>query len=172
MRVKLNTGAFGMDLSAAGTNRFLFAVDGEQNSANFTINVNGSAANGGLVSGASFAASIQNSLRTGDSGSADIMIMSTNVADGVTAIVTADLSAVTVTYDADTAELVFRDPAGRSLGFGYDASANGLANTGVGPLLEEYVTGPQNKNYDVEQVQLQPRRCDCIHRGQGCIRSR
>ena len=41
MRVKLNTGAFGMDLSAAGTNRFLFAVDGEQNSANFTINVNG-----------------------------------------------------------------------------------------------------------------------------------
>ena len=89
--LKLNTGAFGMDLSAAGTNRFLFAVDGEQNSANFTINVNGSAANGGLVSGASFAASIQNSLRTGDSGSADIMIMSTNVADGVTAIVTADL---------------------------------------------------------------------------------
>ena len=45
--------------------------------------------------------------------------------------------------------MVFRDPAGRSLGFGYDASANGLANTGVGPLLEEYVTGPQNKNYDV-----------------------
>ena len=75
--------------------------------------------------------------------------MSTNVLDGVTAIVTADLSAITVTYDADTAELVFRDPAGRSLGFGYDASANGLANTGVGPLLEEYVTGPQNKNYEV-----------------------
>ena len=33
MRVKLNTGAFGMDFSATGTNRFLFAVDGEQNSA-------------------------------------------------------------------------------------------------------------------------------------------
>ena len=45
MRVKLNTGAFGMDLSATGTNRFLFAVDGEQNSANFTVNVNGSAGN-------------------------------------------------------------------------------------------------------------------------------
>ena len=52
-----------MDLSAAGTNRFLFAVDGEQNSANFTINVNGSAGNGGLVSGASFAASIQNCIK-------------------------------------------------------------------------------------------------------------
>ena len=47
--------------------------------------------------------------RTGNGNStADIMIMSTNVLDGVTAIVTADLTAVTVTYDADTAELVFR----------------------------------------------------------------
>ena len=43
--------------------------------------------------------------------------MSTNVADGSTAIVTADLSAITVTYDADTAELIFRDPAGRSSRF-------------------------------------------------------
>ena len=56
MRVKLNTGAFGMDFSAVGTNRFLFAVDGEQNSANFTLSVNGSATTGGLVSGDTFAA--------------------------------------------------------------------------------------------------------------------
>ena len=55
MRVALNTGAFGMDLSATGTNRFLFAVDGEQNSADFTLNVNGSAGDGGLISGATFA---------------------------------------------------------------------------------------------------------------------
>ena len=53
-----------MDLSAAGTNRFLFAVDGEQNSADFTISVNGSAG-WRLVSGI-LAASIQNALRTGD----------------------------------------------------------------------------------------------------------
>ena len=59
MRVKLNTGAFGMDLSATGTNRFLFAVDGEQNSADFTLNVNGSAGDGGLVSGATFASVVQ-----------------------------------------------------------------------------------------------------------------
>ena len=149
MRVALNTGAFGMDLSATGTNRFLFAVDGEQNSADFTLSVNGSAGDGGLVSGATFASVVQAAITSGTGGSADISIISTNVADGSTAIVTADLSAITVTYDADTAELVFRDPAGRSLGFGYDASANGLANTGVGPLLEEFVTGPQNKNYDV-----------------------
>ena len=148
MRIKLNTGAFGMDFSAEGTDRFLFAVDGEQNSANFTLNVNGSAAAGGLISGDTFASVIQTSITAND-GSPDISIISTNAADGGTAIVTADLSAITVTYDADTAELVFRDPAGRSLGFGYDASANGLANTGIGPLLEEFVTGPQNKNYDV-----------------------
>ena len=52
MRVKMNTAAFGMDFSATGTDRFLFAVDGEQTSANFTIGVNGSAAAGDLVSGA------------------------------------------------------------------------------------------------------------------------
>ena len=138
-----------MDLSATGTDRFSFAVDGEQNSANFTLNVNGSAAGGGLISGDTFASVVQAAITTGTGGSVDISIISTNVSDGSTAIVTADLSAITVTYDADTAELVFRDPAGRSLGFGYDASANGLANTGVGPLLEEFVTGPQNKNYDV-----------------------
>ncbi|MDA9719134.1 flagellin [Betaproteobacteria bacterium] len=144
MRVQLNTGAFGLGLSATGTNRFLFAVDGEQNSADFTLNVSA-----GLTDGAAFASVVEAAIADRVGGSADIMIMSTNVADGVTAIVTADTSNVTVTYDADTAELVFRDPAGRALGFGYDASANGLANTGVGPLLEEYVTGPQNKNYDV-----------------------
>ena len=149
MRVKMNTAAFGMDFSATGTDRFLFAVDGEQSSADFTIGVNGSAAAGDLFSGAAFASAIQNALVNRDGASADISIISTNVADGSTAIVTADTSSITVTYDADTAELVFRDTAGRSLGFGYDASANGLANTGVGPLLEEYVTGPQNKNYDV-----------------------
>ena len=89
-----------------------------------------------------------------DGASADISIISTNVADGSTAIVTADTSSITVTYDADTAELVFRDTAGRSLGFGYDASANGLANTGVGPLLEEYVTGRRTKIMMFAQVLL------------------
>ncbi|MDA9690088.1 flagellin [Betaproteobacteria bacterium] len=145
MRVKLNTGAFGSDFSATGTDRFLFAVDGVQNSANFTVSVNGSAATGGLVSGATFAASIQASLQA--QGSVDIMVRDANTGS---AVVTADLTNITVTYDADTAELIFRDPAGRSLGFGYDSSANQLSQLGIGPLLEEYVTGPQNKNYDVQ----------------------
>ena len=46
-----------------------------------------------------------------------------NPNDGGSAIVTADLTNITVTYDADTAELVFRDSAGRAMGFGYAGSA-------------------------------------------------
>ena len=147
MRVKLNTGAFGLDFSATGTDRFLFAVDGVQNSANFTLNVNGSAAAGGLISGDTFASVVQAAIVSGTGGSADIMVRDANTGS---AVVTADITNVTVTYDADTAELVFRDPSGRSLGFGYDASANQLSQLGIGPLLEEYVTGPQNKNFAVQ----------------------
>ena len=142
MRVKLNTGSFGIDFSAEGTDRFLLAVDGVQNSANFTLNVNT-----GLADGDAFASVVQAAIVSGTGGSADIMVRDANTGS---AVVTAGLTNVTVSYDADTAELVFRDPSGRSLGFGYDASANQLSQLGVGPLLEEYVTGPQNKNFAVQ----------------------
>ena len=140
--MKLNTGSFGIDFSAEGTDRFLLAVDGVQNSANFTLNVNT-----GLADGDAFASVVQAAIVSGTGGSADIMVRDANTGS---AVVTAGLTNVTVTYDADTAELVFRDPSGRSLGFGYDASANQLSQLGVGPLLEEYVTGPQNKNFAVQ----------------------
>ena len=54
-----------------------------------------------------------------------LTIMVNNPNDG-SAIVTADLSNITVTFDADTAELVFRDNAGSAMGFAYAGSANGL----------------------------------------------
>ena len=149
-RVKLNTGAFGQDLSAVDTNLFKFSVNGVQSSAALTISVQGSAGltSAGLVSGAIFAASVQEAIRA-----ADISVIDPNAvgAHGGSVVVAADLSTITVTYDADTAELVFRDDAGRSLGFGYDAVSNGLTNLGIGPLLEEYVTGPANKNYEVNR---------------------
>ena len=50
----------------------------------------------------------------GNGGSADITIRNPNTGS---AIATADLSNITVHYDADTAELVFRDSAGRAMGF-------------------------------------------------------
>ena len=51
---------------------------------------------------------------------------------------------LTVQFDADTAELVFRDSAGRAMGFGYDG-LNGLHGLGIGPLLDDNTTGQSNK---------------------------
>ncbi|OUV02905.1 MAG: hypothetical protein CBC42_05210 [Betaproteobacteria bacterium TMED82] len=139
-RLKVNTGAFGLDYSAANTDRFTFTVDGVSNSANITINVNGSATNGGLTSGPQFASVIQTALRA-----SDISVRDPNNGSAITA---ADLSDIRVTYDADSAELVLRDPAGRALGFGFDSSANSLCNTNL-ILLDSFVTGPPNKMYSV-----------------------
>ncbi len=140
-RLTVNTSAFGQDFSATGTDRFLFTLDGVSNSANLTINVNGSATNGGLTDGVQFASAIQAGLRT-----SDISVRDPN--DG-SAILAADLSDITVRYDADTAELVIRDPAGRAIGFGIDASANALCKTGL-IFLHDFVTGPPNKMYTVD----------------------
>ena len=68
------------------------------------------------MSGDTFASVVQAALTTGTGGSADIMVRNANTGS---AIVTADLTNITVTYDADTAELVFRDSAGRAMGFGW-----------------------------------------------------
>ena len=140
-RLQINTSAFGQDFSASGTDRFTFTLDGVSNSANLTVNVNGSATDGGLVSGAQFASAIQTALR-----SADISVRNPNSGSAITA---ADLSDITVRYDADTAELVIRDVAGRAIGFGLDASANTLCKTGI-IFLDDFVTGPPNKMYTVD----------------------
>ena len=141
-RVGINTGAFGLNLSATGTNRFTFTIDGVENSANLTVSVDGASA-GVMSTGAQFAASVQAAIRD-----ATVDITTNRPTDG-TAIASAVTTAITVTYDADTAELVFRDPAGRSLGFGYDVSANLLLGQGVGPLNDQRITGAANKMYDV-----------------------
>lgn len=140
-RLQLNTSAFGQDFSATGTDRFSFTVDGVSNSAELTINVNGSATNGGLTDGLQFASATQVALRD-----ADISLRDPN---NGSAIMAADLSDITVRYDVDTAELVIRDPAGRSIGFGIDASANTLCKTGL-IFLNDFVTGPPNKMYTVD----------------------
>ena len=140
-RLTVNTSAFGQDFSATGTDRFLFTLDGVSNSANLTVNVNGSATNGGLTDGFQFASAIQAALRA-----SDISVRDPNTGS---AILAADLSDITVRYDADTAELVIRDPAGRAIGFGLDSSANTLCKTGI-IFLHDFVTGPPNKMYTVD----------------------
>ena len=139
-RIQLNTSTFGQDLSADNTNVFQFTLDGVNNSAALTVSVNGSATGGGLVSGTEFAASVQAAVRATDNSIRDPNTGS--------AIAAADLSNITVQYDADTAELVFRDSAGRSMGFSYGGSST--LTTSTGPLLEE-VTGASNKGITVQR---------------------
>ena len=138
-RLQLNTSTFGQDLSADNTNLFAFTLDGVNGSADLTIDVNGSAA-GGLATGADFASAIQTAVRASDN--------TINNPNTGSAIATADLSNITVTFDADTAELVFRDNAGRSMGFAYAGSST--LTTSNGPLLEE-VTGASNKGLTVKR---------------------
>ena len=71
-----------------------------------------------------------------------------NPNDG-SAIVTADLTSITVKFDADTAELVFRDSAGRAMGFGYAGSTR--LTTLNGPISQE-VTGQSNKGLTVQRL--------------------
>ena len=141
-RIKLNTGAFGKDFSAAGTNRFTLAVDGVLQSGNLTISVDGSAAGSDLSSGDNFAAAIETALRA-----AKVDILANGTATGTTQT----LTNLEVTYDKDTAELVIRDSAGRSIGFGYDSSANTLETTGA-ILVQDFVTGASNKGLQVNRT--------------------
>jgi flagellin len=145
-RVQMNTSAFGQDLSAHDTHLFSFSVDGVANSAALSISVQGSAGltSAGLVSGAIFAASVQTAIRA-----ADVSIRNPN--DG-SVIAAADLSNISVTYDADSAELVFRDSNGRALGFGYHAASNNLTGLGIGPLQDDSVTGNANKSITVDRT--------------------
>ena len=138
-RLQLNTSTFGQDLSATDTSLFAFTLDGVNGSADLTIDVNGSAA-GGLATGADFASAIQTAVRASDN--------TINNPNTGSAIATADLSNITVTFDADTAELVFRDNAGRAMGFAYAGSST--LTTSNGPLLEE-VTGASNKGLTVKR---------------------
>ncbi len=140
-RIKLNTGAFGKDFSATGTNRFTLAVDGVLQSSTLTISVDGSAGTS-LASGDDFAAAVETALR-----SASVNILANGTATGTTQT----LTNLEVTYDKDTAELVIRDSAGRSIGFGYDSSANTLETTGA-ILVQDFVTGASNKGLQVNRT--------------------
>ena len=126
-------------MSADNTNLFSFTLDGVNASADLTIDVNGSST-GGLKTGADFASAIQTAVRASDN--------TINNPNTGSAIATADLSNITVTFDADTAELVFRDNAGRAMGFSYAGSST--LTTSNGPLLEE-VTGASNKGITVKR---------------------
>jgi len=95
-----------------------------------------------LLSGSNFASAVQTALRA---ATVDLGYKSTGSATDINHT----LSSISVTYDADTAELVIRDSGGRAIGFGYDASANPMNNLNTGPLVDKFVSGSSNKGLNV-----------------------
>ena len=139
-RIQLNTGAFGLTLAGSGATNFQVSIDGRTNgngSTDLTVAL-GSA--GPLASGTAFAAAVQTAIRAAAAVGYDD---ASGSAGG-----TQSLADINVTYDADTAELVIRDSAGRSVGFGY-GSANTLASTGQ-LLLQDFTVGLANKGMAVK----------------------
>jgi flagellin len=135
-RIKVNTGAFGQQMTTAAN--FQIAVDGHFSDTDLSLSL-GSAT--GLATGNDLASAIEAKIRTAATVAIDL---ATGTASGVKH----DLSKVEVSWDADTAELVIRDGSGRSVGFGY-GSTNPLAGTGQ-VLLQDFTTGLANKGMNVQ----------------------
>ena len=104
------------------------------------------------MSGDTFASVVQAALTTGTGGSADIMV---KIRILVVQLLPLIFRISPFTYDADTAELVFRDSAGRAMGFGYDGSANGLHGLGIGPLLDDNTTGNLTNRLQLREILLE-----------------
>jgi len=139
-RIQLNTGAFGLTLAGSGVTNFQVSIDGRTNGNGSTdLAVTLGSANS-LASGVAFAAAVQVAVRAAAAVGYDD---ASGSAGG-----TQSLADINVTYDADTAELVIRDSAGRSVGFGY-GSANTLASTGQ-LLLQDFTVGLANKGMEVK----------------------
>jgi flagellin len=140
-RLNINTGAFGLDYGSTGpTTSFALSIDGRLQSGALTIKVDDT----NLADGNTFAAAVQTALHA-----AKVDVMANGASSGIDQTV----SNLSVTWDADTAELVIRDSSGRSIGFGYAGSANSvsanpLSTTGT-ILTDDFVTGAANKNLSV-----------------------
>jgi len=133
-RVKVNTGAFGQDLASATAVNFQLSIDGVKSTVELALTL-GSLGSANIATGSDFAAAIE------DAFSAAIVA----VLDG-TGSATAnnqDVTSISVSYDEDNGEIVIRDTAGRSVGFGY-GSVNPFVGTGQ-LLMADYTTGLANK---------------------------
>ncbi len=118
-RIQVNSGALGtggMDFAGLGATAFVVTVNGVKSSANLTLDLS---AGGDLADGSALAAAIQTQI-----SAAEVYAM---VGGAISASVKEVLTGVTVAWDADTSEIVIRDDKGRSVGFGWAASAQGGA---------------------------------------------
>jgi len=131
-RIKVNTGAFGTGVPLAAMN-FQLSVDGIKSSSDISYAL--TSAN--IANGAALASALEASVF---SVAADVTIYASN---GSATTVKQVMTNIEVSWDDDTGELVIRDPAGRSVGFGY-GSANPMIGTSQ-LLLADYTTGLANK---------------------------
>jgi len=138
-RIKVNTGAFGQDLASAAAVNFQLSIDGVRSTVELALTL-GAGGSANLASGDAFAMAIE------DAFSAAIIA----VLDGAGSATAnnQDVTTLSVKYDVDKGELVIRDTAGRSIGFGY-GSANPFAGTGQ-LLMADYTTGLANKGMAVK----------------------
>ena len=115
-RIKVNAGAFnGVDFAGLGTSAFRVTVNGIQSSGYPTLSLS---AGGDLASGTALASAIQTKILAQD--------VYALVGGAISATVKEVLSAnVTVSWDEENSEIVIRDANGRSIGFGWAASAQG-----------------------------------------------
>ena len=131
-RIQVNTGALGtggMDFAGGGASAFTVTINGVDAGDLLTLNLS---ATGDLADGAALASAIQTQIR----GATAYAI----VGGAISATVQEVLSAVTVAWDADTSEIVIRDDKGRSVGFGWAASAQG-----GGVFTENFNVGNSNQ---------------------------
>lgn len=118
-RVQVNAGALGtggMDFAGGGGSAFTVTINGIGASAALTLDLS---AGGALATGTALAAAIQTQIQAATAYAI--------VGGAISASVQEVLTGVTVAWDADTSEIVIRDDKGRSVGFGWAASAQGGA---------------------------------------------
>jgi len=136
-RVKVNTGAFGTGNNLAAA-KYQVSVDGIQSSSDISLTLGSS----DIASGEALASALQSRLF---SAASDISLIAIN---GSVTSQKQVMTNVKVSWDADNGELVIRDSAGRSIGFGY-GSANTLTGTGQ-LLLQDYTVGLANKGMSIK----------------------
>ena len=118
-RIQVNAGALGtggMDFAGGGASAFTVTINGIGASAALTLDLS---AAGALATGTALAAAIQTQIQAATAYAI--------VGGAISASVQEVLTGVSVAWDADTSEIVIRDDKGRSVGFGWAASAQGGA---------------------------------------------
>lgn len=137
-RVRVNTQMFGMSSAISANANFMLKIDGfsavgtTEGASSYAVDLNGT----NNANGTAFAAAIQTMI----DGISNVK----SYVNGSAVSAWVDMSTISVTWDGETDELVFRDSKGRAMGFGYEAN-NGFLGTDT-VFFSDMTTGVANKN--------------------------